>query len=210
MAAFSQKASAQGNAELTKYAKEGAEAAKAGNWDQAIEAFRKSAAIDKKQNKNLALALQQRAMANAGQGNYPKAIADLNEAVRLDKSAASHERRAYVEMKMGDNDKALSDYSEAIKLNPNDARYYNYRAYLYELKSDWKNSMADTEKVLKEDQSNAEAISRKERIKKIETMNAAAQAAANATPIPNPNQAAGITPTPTPTPTLLGKKKKGR
>ena len=43
-------------------------------------------------------------------------------------------------------DKALADYSEAIKLKPNEVRYYNFRAYIYEAKDDIQNSMAETEK----------------------------------------------------------------
>ncbi len=53
-------------------------------------------------------------------------------------------------MKMYDYDKALADYSEAIKLKPNEVRYYNYRAYIYEAKEDSQNSMAETEKRLED------------------------------------------------------------
>jgi tetratricopeptide (TPR) repeat protein len=79
-------------------------------------------------------------------------------------------------MKGNDNDKALADYSEAIKLKPNDTKYYLYRSYIYEVKGDVKNSMADTEKVLKIDPKNQEALSRKKRLE--------AREAANATPVP--------------------------
>ena len=61
-------------------------------------------------------------------------------------------------MKLNDMDKALADYSEAIKLKPNEVRYYGYRSYIYEVKGDIQNSMADTEKVLKLDPKNQEAI----------------------------------------------------
>ena len=67
-------------------------------------------------------------------------------------------------MKINEYDKALADYSEVIKLKPNEARYYNYRAYIYELKNDSKNALADTEKVLKMDPNNQEAKARKQRI----------------------------------------------
>jgi tetratricopeptide (TPR) repeat protein len=69
-------------------------------------------------------------------------------------------------------DKALADYSEAIRLSPNEIRYYLYRGYIYEKKGDIKKSMADTEKALKLDKHNAEALSRKERLQKIQSMNA--------------------------------------
>lgn len=197
----SQLAFAQKDAEAQKAAREGSEAAKAGNWDKAIEEFRKAAESDKKHNKNLAIALQQRGTAEMTAQKWPEAMKDFSEAIRLEpKNAAVYERRAYVEMKQGENDKALADYTEAIKLSPEDPRYYSIRAYLYELKQDYKNSMADTEKVLKLDKDNAEAKSRKERIQKIESMQAQT-AMPGSTPIANPN-----TPTPTPTPKGKGRK----
>jgi cytochrome c-type biogenesis protein CcmH/NrfG len=55
-------------------------------------------------------------------------------------------------------------YSEAIKVNPKEIRYLQYRAYIYEVKGDLKNSMADTEKILKLDKANADALARKARI----------------------------------------------
>jgi tetratricopeptide (TPR) repeat protein len=79
-------------------------------------------------------------------------------------------------MKMKDLDKALADYSSAIKLKPGDVRYYVYRSSMYERKGDIKNSMGDTEKALKLDKHNAEALSRKERLQKIQSMNAPAAA----------------------------------
>jgi tetratricopeptide (TPR) repeat protein len=67
-------------------------------------------------------------------------------------------------MKLRDYDKALADYSEVIKLKPNEVRYYNYRGYIYEVKDDLQNSMADTEKALKLDPNNQEAKGRKQRL----------------------------------------------
>ncbi len=67
-------------------------------------------------------------------------------------------------MKINDYDKALADYSAAIKLKPDEVRYYNYRAYIYELKNDLKNSMADTEKVLQLDPNSQDAKARKQRL----------------------------------------------
>ena len=69
-------------------------------------------------------------------------------------------------MKVYDYDKALADYSEASKLKPNEVRYYNYRAYIYETKEDAQNSMAETEKALKIDPNNQEAKERKQRLER--------------------------------------------
>ncbi len=79
-------------------------------------------------------------------------------------------------MKLNDMDKALADYSEAIKRKPDEARYYAHRSYIYEVKGDIKNSMADTDKVLKLDPKNQEAISRKKRLETLQSL--------RATPVP--------------------------
>jgi tetratricopeptide (TPR) repeat protein len=177
-------ANAQGNSESAKLARQGSEAAKAANWDKAIDAFRKAAEMDRKWSTNLAAALQQRGAVFMNQQKFPEAAADFTEALNITpRDAAIHERRAYVEMKLHEVDKALADYSEAIKLNPHEIRYYMPRSYIYEVKGDLKNSMADTEHVLKVDKNNAEARARKERLEKIQAMNANAP---GNTPIPPP------------------------
>src|SRR6266480_2385631 len=84
--------------------------------------------------------------------------------------------------------KTQVSYSEVIKLKPNEVRYVNYRAYIYELKKDLKNSMADTDKVLKLDPNNPEAKARKSRLSALETANAPF------TPIPAPSRKPSPTP----------------
>ena len=187
---LSQTAHGQGNPEAAKLAREGAEAAKDNDWDKAVNAFRKAADLDRKHAKNLSAVLQQRAVAYMSQQQFPEAIADFSEALKITpKDPSIYERRAYVEMKLNDLDKALADYSEAIKLNPDEVRYYLLRSYIFESKGDLKNSMADTEKVLKLDKGNAEAQSRKARLQ---------ARLSQATPSP---PAAGNPPQPVPVPT---------
>jgi len=170
---------AQGNPEGARFAREGMEAAKNKDWNKAVDAFRKAAELDRKQAPNLIAALQQRGAAYTSEQKFPEAIADFSEALKMKPNDTGiYERRAYVEMKMNDLDKALADYSEAIKLSPDEVRYYLYRGYIYEIKGNVKNSMADTEKALKLDKHNAEALSRKERLQKVQSMNAPAAAPA--------------------------------
>jgi tetratricopeptide (TPR) repeat protein len=175
---------AQGNQEGIRFAREGMEASKNKDWNKAVDAFRKAAELDGKQAPNLIAALQQRGAAYTNEQKFPEAIADFSEALKMKPNDAGiYERRAYVEMKMNDLDKALADYSEAIRLNPDEIRYYLYRGYIYEKKRDIKKSIADTEKALKLDKRNAEALSRKERLQKIQSMNApAATPAASKSP----------------------------
>jgi tetratricopeptide (TPR) repeat protein len=51
-------------------------------------------------------------------GQLEPALADCNEALRLESSAGTRERRALVHLKSGQFDKAIADYDVALKTNP--------------------------------------------------------------------------------------------
>ena len=178
--------------EANKLAVEGAEAAKKQEFDKAVDLFKKAAAMDHKYTDELSAVYQQRAYAAAKDQKYGDAINDYDEALKLTPQEAPriHEQRAAVEMKIQDYEKALADYSELIKLKPNEIKYVNYRAYIYELKNDLQNSMADNEKILKADPNNQEAKARKQRLE---------QKIAERTPLTPPPR--------TPTPSPAAKKK---
>src|SRR5436190_851840 len=154
------------NPEANRLAREGAEAAKSQDWDKAVDLLRKATAMDHKYGDELSAVYQQRAYAAANDQRYGDAINDYNEALKLTPQQAGriHEVRAAVEMKIQDYDKALADYSDLIKEKPNEIKYLNYRAYIYELKNDLQNSQADNEKVLKMDANNQDAKARKQRL----------------------------------------------
>src|SRR4030095_7371561 len=129
--------------------------------------LKKAADMDKKYGDELSAVYQQRAYAAANDQRYGDAINDYNEALKLtpQNAARIHEQRAAVEMKIQDYDKALADYSELIKQKPNEIRYLNYRAYIYELKNDLQNSMADNDQILKLDPNNQDSKARKQRLR---------------------------------------------
>jgi tetratricopeptide (TPR) repeat protein len=175
---ISNMAYAQPNAEASKSAREGFEAAKNKDWDKAVEAYRKAVHLDQKIGPNLAAALQQRAAAYVGQQKFQPALSDLNEALKITANDVNlRERRAYVEMQLKDYDKALADYSEIIKEKPDEVRHYQMRSYIYELKGDVPHGMADCDKVLELDPDNGDAKGRKLRLQ-------ARQSAAAAPTIP--------------------------
>ncbi len=189
---------AQGNDPATNAARQGAEAAKNGDWDKAVDSFRKAAGMNGKYNRDLGATLQHRGLNSLKDNKFPQALADFTDALKLNPhDTGILERRAYVEMKMNDLDKALADYNEAIRINPREKRYYLLRSYIYETKNDVKNSMADTEQVLKMDPNNVEAKARKDRLNRILEIKANQEKGLpGATPIPPPPQ----TPKPSPTP----------
>src|SRR5919109_5543416 len=156
------------NPEANRLAREGAEAAKSQDFDKAVDLLKKATAMDHKYADELSAVYQQRGYAAANEQRYGDAINDYDEALKLTPQQAPriHEQRAAVEMKIQDYDKALADYSELIKQKPNEIKYINYRAYIYEVKNDLQNSMADNEKILKADPNNQDAKARKQRLEK--------------------------------------------
>jgi tetratricopeptide (TPR) repeat protein len=184
------------NPEANRLAREGVEAAKNQDFDKAVDLLKKASAMDKKYGDELSAVYQQRAYAAASDQRYGDAINDYNEALKLtpQNAARIHEQRAAVEMKIQDYDKALADYSELIKQKPDEIKYLNYRAYIYELKNDLQNSMADNEKILKGDPNNQDAKARKQRLE---------QKIAESTPLTPPPRS----PTASPAHSPKGKKK---
>lgn len=190
------RAEAKKNVEANKLAREGADAAKSQDWDKAVDLLKKATAMDHKYADELSAVYQRRGYAAANEQRYGDAISDYDEALKLTPQDAPriHEQRAAVEMKIQDYDKALADYSELIKLKPNEIKYLSYRAYIYELKNDLQNSMADNEKILKTDPNNQDAKSRKQRLE---------QKIAERTPLTPPPRS----PTASPSHSPAGKKK---
>jgi tetratricopeptide (TPR) repeat protein len=184
------------NPEANKLALEGAKAAKSQDFDKAVDLLKKATGMDHKYADELSAVYQQRAYAAANDQRYGDAINDYNEALKLtpQQSGRIHEVRAAVEMKIQDYDKALADYSELIKEKPNEIKYLNYRAYIYELKNDLQNSQADNEKILKVDPNNQDAKARKQRLE---------QKIAERTPLTPPPRS----PTASPAHSPAGKKK---
>jgi tetratricopeptide (TPR) repeat protein len=163
----------EGNPEPAKLAREAWQAAKDQDWDKAIDGFRKAAEKDRKYTQDLAAAYSGRAVNETNDQRFPEALADLSEAIKINPHEARfYEQRAAIEMRVNDYDKALADYGEAIKANPSEIRYRNYRAYIYETRADMQNAMAENDAALKINPKNKEALDRKQRLLKIQSLNA--------------------------------------
>jgi tetratricopeptide (TPR) repeat protein len=77
-------------------------------------------------------------------GVYDKAIADLDEALRLDPGdAEAYSQRAYAYWSAEDHEKPIADYSEALRLNPKDRQAHYSRGQLYWYKQNYDRAIAD-------------------------------------------------------------------
>jgi hypothetical protein len=76
--------------------------------------------------------------------DYDRAIADLNEAIRLDpKLSRPFHNRGYAYSAKGDNDRAIADYTEAIRLDPKRPFALYGRGVAYAAKRDKDRAIAD-------------------------------------------------------------------
>jgi tetratricopeptide (TPR) repeat protein len=175
----------EGNPQAAKIAREASQAAKDQDWNKAIEGFRKAVEMDRKYKENLAIAYQQRAYSYAKDQRFQDAINDLNEAIKIKPDPHAYEQRGAIERGINDYDRALADFAEASKLNPEEIKYHNYRAYIYETRGDLPNAIAENDAALKINSKNKEALDRKARLQKIQA-SMAPQQPSNAPGVPAP------------------------
>lgn len=179
----------EGNPQAAKIARDATQAAKDGDWDKAIDGFRKAAEMDRKFKENLAIAYQQRAYAYSKDQRFQDALNDLTESIKIKPEASAYEQRAAIERGINDYDKALADFAEASKLKPGEIKYHNYRAYIYETRGDLQNAMTENDAALKINSKNKEALDRKARLEKIKA-SAGPQEPLSAPGVANPTKAA--------------------
>jgi lipoprotein NlpI/predicted aspartyl protease len=108
-----------------------AQCAKGGNRpDAGIAACTAAIMSGQLSSENLGITYSNRGNAWRIKGEYDKAIADYDEAIRLNpQDALTYGNRGYSWYGKGDNDRAIADYSEAIRLNPLGAHQYLQRGY---------------------------------------------------------------------------------
>jgi tetratricopeptide (TPR) repeat protein len=96
--------------------------------------------------------LAERANAYDIKGERDRAIADYDEAIRLNpKNARAFQIRGLAHRAKGDNDRAIADYDEAIRLDPKYALAFNNRGLAYRAKGDNDRAIADCDEAIRLD-----------------------------------------------------------
>jgi tetratricopeptide (TPR) repeat protein len=174
--------------EGSNYSREGVAAAKAGNWDKAIENFKRAIAADPKNRDadyNLALAYSRRGQAQIKKEKWQDAISDFDEVLkRRDEDVVARRFRAFTNLQLKNYDKAIEDYNELTKRNPKDTEALLRRSYAYEATGKRDEALSDVEATLQIQPTSSDALNRKKRL-------AAMKTSAQASPAGAPSPAVG-------------------
>ena len=85
-------------------------------------------------------------------GDYDAAIADFNEAIRLDPTFKwAYNNRGFAWKQKNDYDRAISDFNTAIHLDPKDAMPYMNRANAWSHKKQYDKAMSDYDEAIRLD-----------------------------------------------------------
>jgi tetratricopeptide (TPR) repeat protein len=102
--------------------------------------------------KDLALVFNNRGNAYSDKNDYDRAIADFNEAIRLDpKYAFPYDGRGKAYYSKNDLNHAFADFDQAIRLDPKFAGAYNNRGNVYYDKKDYDRAIADYDQAIRLD-----------------------------------------------------------
>jgi tetratricopeptide (TPR) repeat protein len=80
--------------------------------------------------------------------DYGRALADFEQALRLNNSAV-YVSRGTTYAEMGDFEKAIADYTQAIRLEPNHFRMYSTRGQMYYKVDDFEKAIADFDQAIR-------------------------------------------------------------
>ncbi|QLE54053.1 tetratricopeptide repeat protein [Nostoc sp. TCL26-01] len=93
--------------------------------------------------------LRSRALRLAQQGNYPEAIALLNQLINRDPhNAVDYNNRGLIYFQSGQAQQALQDYNTALELNPCLPSAYNNRANYYAARGELSTALADYDRAI--------------------------------------------------------------
>jgi len=124
-----------------------------GDYNGAIEDLTQSLALHKDANTYM-----KRSLAYIMMDNYPSAIEDLNDAIKLlPDNVKAYFTRGVCYYEINDFVKADEDLSKSIELDPKNALAYNYKAAIKYREQDFQGALANYSEVIRIDSSNKQA-----------------------------------------------------
>ncbi len=104
------------------------------------------------------VAYYNRGTAYADNGDYDRAIADLDQAIRLDPNdATTYANRGGAYGRKGEHDRAIADFDQAIRLKPDYLIAYGNRGHAYVQKGEYDAAIADFDQVTRLNPNDAKA-----------------------------------------------------
>ena len=108
---------------------------------------------------NLAVAFANRGLAYKRKGQWDRAIADYDEAIRLNPDLAeTFANRGTAYYYKGQIGRALKDYHEAIRLKPEFSRAFSNRGNVYRKKGQFDRAIEDYDEAIRLDPDNAQVF----------------------------------------------------
>jgi tetratricopeptide (TPR) repeat protein len=105
------------------------------------------------------LAYGRRGVAYGNNGDFDRAIADLNQAIRLNPDNARYfNRRGFAYTRKADHARAMADYNEAIRLDPKLALAFTNRGGTFATKGDVHRALSDYTEAIRLDPNDARAF----------------------------------------------------
>ena len=102
--------------------------------------------------RNVSIAYNNRGNARSEQGDRAGALADYNQAIRIDpRNALPYNNRGKLRNDQGDVDSALADYNEAIRIDPRYVFAYNNRGNVRHAMNDPAGALADYNEAIRLD-----------------------------------------------------------
>lgn len=130
-----------------------------GNPDLAIQHCTRAIESGKFSGEPLSRLYFNRGIESAAKGDFDRAIADYDAALKLNpQSADAHFNRGNAWAHKGDPDRAIADYDAAIKLDPKEPAAYGGRAVEWAVKGDYARAIADYDMAMKLDPKSASAL----------------------------------------------------
>jgi lipoprotein NlpI len=120
--------------------------------DLSIEACTVLIQSGRETKKNLAVALNNRCGSYVNKGQFAQAIADCDEAIRLNpKLVEAYGNRGNAYRSSREYDRALQDYDHALQLKPDFAGAYNGRGWTYRAQGDLDRAIHDFDQAIRLD-----------------------------------------------------------